>query len=262
MDFLVNLFNVALYKPLFNALVLLYEFLPGKDFGIAIIVLTVLIRIILYPLGSQAIKSQKVLQELQPKIKEIQEKYKNEKEKLTKATLELYQKEKINPLSGCLPLLIQLPIIIALYRVFWKGFQVEQLSSSLYSFVPHISAIDPYFVGIIDLSKTCTTKIVENGSQSLTLVWPSIILVLLTGIVQFFQTKMTSPKALKGSSVSGPSDFSQIMQKQMLYFFPVFTVFILWNLPAAIALYWLTTTVFAVLQQYLIFKKTKNALPS
>ncbi|PIX88058.1 MAG: hypothetical protein COZ30_01955, partial [Candidatus Nealsonbacteria bacterium CG_4_10_14_3_um_filter_36_16] len=97
MDIFINLFKVILYQPLFNALVLLYQYLPGHDFGVAVIVLTILIRLILYPLMVQSIKSQKVLSELQPKIQEIQQKYKGDKEKQAKETMGLYQREKINP---------------------------------------------------------------------------------------------------------------------------------------------------------------------
>jgi YidC/Oxa1 family membrane protein insertase len=239
MEFLINAFNVILYQPLFNALVLLYEYLPGHDFGLTVIALTVIVRLLFYPLMVQSIKSQKSLSELQPKIQEIQSKYKEDKEKQARATMELYQKEKINPFGGCLPLLIQLPILIALYRVFWKGFQPEAMDM-LYSFVPHPGTIDPTFLGIINLGEA------------------SLILAVLAGIAQFFQTKMITPKTPKSKEGgSQMAQFSGMMQKQMLYFFPIFTVFILWKLPAAIGLYWIITALFSILQQYLTFKKPK-----
>ena len=142
-EFLGSAFNVILYQPLFNALVLLYEHIPGNDFGIAIIVLTILTKLVISPFAVQGIKSQKVLQELQPKVQEIQKKFKEDKEKQAKALMELYKNEKINPLSGCLPLLIQLPIFIALYRLFWNGFQAEQMQY-LYSFVSNPGVIVPH----------------------------------------------------------------------------------------------------------------------
>lgn len=250
MDLLINAFNVILYQPLFNVLVLLYEYLPGHDFGVAVIALTAIIRLLFYPLMVQSIKSQKSLSELQPKIQEIQSKYKDDKEKQARATMELYQKEKINPFGGCLPLLIQLPILIALYRVFWKGFQPEAMDM-LYSFVPHPGAIDPIFLGMINLGEA------------------SLVLAVLAGITQFFQTKMITPKTPKSKKGEGQmAQFSEMMQKQMLYFFPILTVFILWKLPAAIGLYWIITALFSILQQYLIFKKPKakraesSSLPS
>ena len=241
MEVFSNIFNTILYQPLFNALVLLYEYLPGRDFGVAVIALTLIIRLLFYPLMVQSIKSQKSLSELQPKIQEIQNKYKDDKEKQARATMELYQKEKINPLGGCLPLLIQLPILFALYRVFWQGFQPEAMAM-LYSFVPHPGAIDPTFLGIINLGEV------------------SLVLAILAGVTQFFQTKMITPRTPRPKKGEGEmiTRFSGTMQKQMLYFFPIFTVFILWRLPAAIGLYWVITALFSILQQYLIFKKPKH----
>ncbi|MCH8741345.1 membrane protein insertase YidC [Patescibacteria group bacterium] len=237
MDLFINFFNVILFQPLFNALVLLYIYLPGRDFGVAVIVLTFLTRIIFYPLGMKAIKSQKELSELQPKIKEVQEQYKNDKQKQSKALMELYKKEKINPFSGCLPILIQLPILIALYQVFWKGLQPEAMAN-LYSFVQFPGVIDPTLFGLLNLST------------------PSLGLAIAAGILQFFQTKMLAPlQKSSGGQKKGTSDFSQLMQKQMLYFFPIFTVVILLRLPSAIALYWLVTSMFSIFQQYLVFNK-------
>ncbi len=233
-SFFVDAFNLILYQPLFNALVLLYLYLPGQDFGIAVIVLTLLIKLILYPLGAKAIRAQKSLRELQPKIKEIQDKFKDDKEKQARAMMEFYKKEKINPFSGCLPLLIQLPILIGLFRVFWRGFGTEQLKY-LYGFVSCPGPIDTTFLGIVNLAEA------------------SAVLAIITGIFQFVQTKMVAPK--KKTRESGPPDLSSMMEKQMLYFFPLFTVFILWRLPSAIALYWLTTTIFTIVQQYVILRK-------
>lgn len=251
MDFLINFFNIFLYRPLFNLLVLLYQYLPGHDFGVAVIVLTVLVRIIFYPLNLKAIKSQKLLQEIQPKIQEIQRKYKGDKERLTKATIELYQKGKVNPLSGCLPILIQFPILIALFWVFQKGFQGGEIDY-LYSFVPRPESINPSFLGLADLAQSASVAI--NGAAQL--LWPNIVLVVLAGIFQFVQVKMITPKT---QAKKDKADFSTVMQKQMLYIFPVFTIFILWRLPSAIALYWLVTSLFSIFQQYLIFKKPQHA---
>jgi len=237
MEIFLNAFNLFLYQPLFNALVFLYKYLPGHDFGVAIIVLTVIIRFLLYPLMTQSIKSQKILNSLQPKIQEIQNKHKDDKNRQGQAMMELYKKEKINPFGGCLPLLIQLPILFALYRVFWKGLQPEQLNQ-LYSFVSSPGQINPDFLGIINLGEA------------------SVVLAVLAGITQFVQTKMTMPKTQKlQGGKDQMSQFSNMMQKQMLYLLPIFTVFILWKMPAAIAVYWIVTALFTIAQQYLIFKK-------
>ena len=250
MSFLVTSFNTVLYQPLLNALVLLYLYFPGHDFGIAVIILTVSIKFLFYPLGVKSIKSQKALSTIQPKIKEIQEKYKDDKEKQTKEMMALYKEEKINPFSGCLPILIQLPVLIALYRVFWKGLQIDQVSPLLYNFVPSIGPINTSFLGIIDLSQSATI-IIENVRHYL---WPNIILIALVGIAQFVQIKMTAPKTKQGKDNS----FSSQMQKQMQYFMPAFIVLILFNLPSALALYFLVTSLFTIIQQYVIFRNKND----
>ena len=238
MNILIEIFNKVLYQPLFNALALLYNFLPGKDFGIAVIALTVLIRLALHPLMSQSLKSQKVFSELQPKIKEIQEKFKDSKQKQTEEMLKLYRSEKINPIGGFLPLLIQLPLLIALYQVFWKGLQPGAMNS-LYSFVPRFGEMNPSFLGIINLSQA------------------SMFLAILAGTVQFILAKTMNPKSKSKKGQTG--QVANIMQKQMLYFLPFFTVVILLRMPAAIALYWIVTSLFSIGQQYNINKNHVKA---
>ena len=240
MDFFISAFHTILYQPLFNALILIYQYLPGQDFGIAVIVLTILIRVALYPLMVKSLKSQKALSELQPKIQEIQQKYKDNKEQQSKEMMVLYKNEKINPFGGCLPLLLQLPILIALYRVFWKGLSPESMGF-LYSFVPNPGTINPSFLGLINMAE------------------PNLILAFVAGITQFFQTKMLLPQQKTSKEKTDQmGQFSTMMQKQMLYFFPILTVLILWRLPSAIGIYWIVTAVFSIGQQYVIFKK-KNA---
>ncbi len=234
-ELLISIFNTILYRPIFNVLILLYNYLPGNDFGISIIVLTLIIRLLLYPSSLKAIKSQKSISSIQPKIKEIQERYKDDKEKQAKATMELYKKEKVNPFGGCLPILIQLPILIALFQVLRRGLGTAQLNN-LYSFVSVPGQINPTFLGIMNLTN------------------PNMFLALFAGVFQFVQTKMLAPN-FKKNKKKKESGFSQIMQKQMVYFFPVITVIILLRLPAAIGLYWITTSLFAIIQQYLFLKK-------
>jgi YidC/Oxa1 family membrane protein insertase len=234
-NFFVQIFNVIFYQPLFNLLILFYLF--SKDFGLAIIFLTLLIRILFYPLTTKSIKSQKTLESFQEKIKEIQERYRDDREKQAMEMMELYRKEKINPFSSFLPLLIQFPILIALYQVFRKGLITEEMVN-LYPFVPQPGQISPFFFNSLDLTK------------------PYLLLAILAGIFQFFQTRMTMPKAKKIKTQL--EQFSNLVQKQTLYFLPIFTVLLLWKLPAAISLYWLTATIFSIIQQYLILKRLKN----
>lgn len=238
--FLVTIFDVALYYPLFNLLVVIYNYLPGHDFGIAIIILTVIIRVILYPLSVKALNSQRALQKLQPKIQEIQRKYKEDKEAQAKETLELYKKEKINPFSGLLLALVQLPVLIALYRVFWNGLKTQELVN-LYAFVSNPGLINSLFLQTIDLSA------------------PNAIFAVMAGVVQFFQTKMILPPP---KNQAGKNDFASMMQKQMVYVFPVITVVILFKLPSALGLYWIASGVFSIVQQYFILKNKESATPA
>ena len=138
MGFLGDIFNTIFYQPLLRALVLLYNYLPWHDLGIAVIVLTVLVKLALYPLGSKGIKSQKALQDLQPKIKEVQERFKEDKTRQAKEVMDIYKKEKINPFSGFLLLLIQLPILFALFRVFGWG-------------IKGIGGLNTSFLGVINI---------------------------------------------------------------------------------------------------------------
>jgi len=241
---LSTFFYTILYQPLFNLLVFLYNSIPGHDFGIAIILLTIIIRFALYPTSVKAVNSQKALQRLQPQIQEIQKKYKEDKEKQAKETLALYKKEKINPFSGLLLALIQLPILIALYQVFWEGLNPQKLVT-LYSFVANPGQISGLFLNIIDLSK------------------PNLLFAILAGITQYFQTKMLLPKSIgKIGGQDKAGDFAQMMQKQMVYFFPVFTVIILMSLPSALGLYWTVSGIFSIIQQYLILKKQQPEIAS
>ena len=125
---MVHLFNVILYQPLYNILIWFYNVIPGHDIGLAILAVTILVKLILLPFSFQSVRSQKAMQELQPKLEALKNKFKGEKEKLAAETMKLYKENKVNPFSGCLPLLIQLPILIALYQVFLKGFDPGRLS--------------------------------------------------------------------------------------------------------------------------------------
>lgn len=238
-----ELFHTVLSVPIFNLLVWLYNVLPGADIGFAIIALTVLIKLVLWPFMSQSLKSQKALQELQPKIEELKSRHKDDKEALAKAMMELYQKEKVNPLASCLPLLIQLPILIALYRVLLAGFGTETLSE-LYGFVANPGEINHIFFGVIDLSVS------------------SLYLAVLAGYFQFMQTRMLMharpPKQVQGKKGAMDESMLASMNKSMLMFMPIITVVIGATLPAGLTLYWVTVNIVSILQQQFVFSKIRN----
>jgi YidC/Oxa1 family membrane protein insertase len=234
-----QLFHAVIYQPIYNALIFLYNIIPGHDLGLAIIVLTILIRFVLYPLSQKQIESQKRMQELQPEIKKVQEKYKNDKEKQGRELMNLYKEKKVNPASGCLPLVVQIIFIIALYRALVAGINFSECKD-LYSFVACPEKIGTSFLGILDLAK------------------PSIILAALAAAAQFFQTKMmmvSTPQA----AASGKNDFAQTMNKQMLYLGPLLTLFIGAKFPAGLPLYWLVMTLFMIVQQYYV---TREKVPA
>jgi len=237
MELLSTFFNEALYRPLLNILFLFYQYVPGHDMGVAVILITLLIRFIFYPLGLQAIRAQKQTAEIQPKIKELQVKYKNDKEAQTKAIMDLYKEHKFNPFSGCLPLLVQFPFLIALYQIFLHGINSDA-AAKLYSFVPTFTSLNPLFLGFVDLTH------------------PNTVLAVLAGVAQFIQFK-TMPQQ-KNNSNSGKPDIMQAMSKQMGFVFPIMALIICLTLPSAVALYWITTTVFSIAQQLLVFKKPKT----
>ena len=232
-----QLFHEGLYRPLFNGLIILYNVIPLHDLGIAIILLTTIVRIILYPLVTRQFRSQKALSALQPKLKEIKEKYPN-KEEQTKKTLELYKTEGIHPASGCLPLLIQLPILIALYRVFFDGLNINSLSA-LYPWVLRPESINPIAFGFLNLAV------------------PNVVLAILAGISQFVQTKMMLPKtpASANPKKSSEPDIASMMNTQSLYVMPILTVVIGLRFPAGLSLYWVVTTLLGIYQQFIITKE-------
>ncbi len=240
---MIELFNTVLAQPLYNLLVSIYYFIPGQDIGLAIIALTIFIKLILWPVQAKSLKSQQALQQLQPKINELKKEYKDDKEGMSKAMMELYAKEKVNPLSSCLPLLIQLPIILALYRVFLHGIDGKLSPYALYSFVPDPGTITPVFLGFVDLSA------------------PNLTLAILAGIFQFIQAKMMSikrpPKQVEGSEGAKDEAMLASMNRSMVYFMPVITVVIGASLPGGLTLYWLVVNIIAVIQQLIFFKKKK-----
>lgn len=238
---MLHIFDIFIYQPLYNALIFFYNIIPGHDFGIAVILTTLVLKFLLVPLSKKQIESQKKMQELQPKIKELQEKYKNNKEQQTKAIMEFYKVNKTNPFSGCLPLIIQLFFLIAIYRVIINisqaGFMVNP--GDLYAFVADPGAINHLFLRFMDLTK------------------PSYVLAFLSAAAQYYQTKMlfqkqNTPRPKENASTE--PDFAAIMNKQMLYLGPGLTLFIGATFPAALALYWFFSTLFMIFQQRIIFK--------
>jgi YidC/Oxa1 family membrane protein insertase len=234
---MAQLFTTLFYQPLFNLLIFFYN-LTWHDLGLAIIALTILVKIVLWPLSRQSTLAQKKLQALQPRLEEIKKKYKDKREQQAKAMMELYRQEKINPLSSCLPLLIQLPVFIAVFQVFSSGLKSANLNL-LYPFIANPGSLNSSLLGLFDLTK------------------PNIILAVLAGISQYWQTKMLIGKKVKNpqNPKLGEANLAAIMNKQMLYFMPFLVVFFGLSLPSGLTLYWLVFNLLTILQQFYLFKE-------
>ena len=234
------LFEALLYQPIFNSFVGLYDIIP--DAGVAILIITVVIKGALYPLTKKSIAAQKSLQDIQPKLEDVKKEYKGDQQRIAQETMKLYKENKVNPLGSCLPILIQLPIFLALYWVFQGVFTTDSFDL-LYSFIPHPGSINPISLGFINLAV------------------PNIILALMAGAAQFWQAKTMSRKKAPKKAGEGAKDENMMamMNKQMLYFMPVITVFIGFQLPGGVMLYWFLSTLVTALQQQIMFKKKDDS---
>lgn len=241
-----QIFQTIFLQPILNLLVWLYLYVPGQDIGVAIILLTIIIKILLYPLTHLQIKQQRAMQELQPKIDEVRKKFKDDKEAQASELMKLYQKEKVNPASSCLPLLLQLPVFIGLYRALSVGLSSKSLDL-LYPFVANPSHIDPTFLGIFDLTT------------------PNYILAILAALIQFVQTKQIlkppaatiapPPPEVRGSEGAKDESMAATMNKQMTYIMPVVTAVIGFSLPGGLTLYWMIMSLLTLLQQTIALRK-------
>jgi YidC/Oxa1 family membrane protein insertase len=177
-----------------------------------------------------------IMQRLQPKIKKLQEEHKENKEKQAQVLMDLYKEHGVNPFSGILLLIIQLPILIALYRIILSGLGPNELSG-LYSFIANPGAINFTLLGIINL-----------GARSLPLV-------VLAGIAQYFQARLAIWQNPAGDAALSPAEK---VTRQMAFIGPIFTIVIFYNLPAAVGLYWLTSSLFSIVQQIIVNKHLKE----
>lgn len=234
-----QLFHTILYQPIFNAFVELYNIIPGHDVGLVILVMTILLRLLVYPLTNSSIKAQKSLQELQPKMDAIKKQYPNDQTKQSQEMMALYKTHKVNPFASCLPLLVQLPILWALYMVLRDGLSSHNLAQQLYPFVSNPGTINSMSLGYFNMLK------------------PNWALAILAGGAQYLQAKMTMRKPAPKAAGAGAKDedMMAMMNKQMMYMMPAMTVLIGFGLPAGLTLYWFFSTLLMVAQQWWLFRK-------
>lgn len=233
--FLYSIYYALIYQPFLNGLILLYNSVSFQDLGVAIILLTIAIRLLLFPLFQKSQRHQMLAQKIQPKLKKIQQDHKGDAQRQTEAMMALYKEHGFNPLAGFGLLFIQIPIMIALYNVFFNIFSPE-IGTALYSFVSAPGRINELFLGLINLKE------------------PSIVMVIVTAALQYFQGSLMQ----KHMVVSDPNDPSVKAARTMIIVGPLLTLVVFFKLPAAVALYWLISSIANILQQYLIEREKQS----
>ncbi len=251
MNWFTTGFTSGVFEPLFNALLYIQKTLPGHDLGLAIIILTLIIKLALYIPSLSSIRASRQLQTLQPKLKQIQAQYKDNKEKLAQEQMKLYKDSKVNPLSSCLPLLIQIPFFIGLYQVFISGLKIDSNGILGAEELKHVypflrgyyesTPINTMFLGFIDL-------VGKNGISS-------IVFALLAGGTQFWQTKMLASPKEPNIKEARDESITSATNKQMTYLLPLFTAYLAYTFPVGLALYWTTQSVLTIAQQYIFLRR-------
>ena len=271
----MNLFDVIIVQPILNLLMAIYSIVPGGDFGISIIIFTVIIRFLLWPLVKKQLHQTKAMRKMQPELKKIQAKYKNDKQAQGLAMMELYKKHNISPFGSIGVLLIQLPILIGIYRVVQIfAMHRDELGKFTYGFMDNIPAVkellaspdnfNQNFLGFIDLTQHAVS---ENG-----VVIGLLVLALLAALLQFFLSKQMSPNTDSNKRLrdvlaeagqgkeADQAEVNAIVMRKMMKFMPVMLFFIMISLPGALALYMATGNAVAYLQNKLILGKDKEEM--
>lgn len=238
-----NIWHNVFFDPIYNALVYLITVVPGGDVGLAIVALTILVKLILIPLSLKAAYTQHSMRRIEPELTKLKEKYKKNREKLARATMALYKESKINPFASILLIFIQLPIIIALYLSVFRGGGVpfpDINTDILYSFIIAPEALNMMFLGIVDI-----------GGRSL-------VLALLAGGTQFIHGLLSLPKPKPKKSGSGPNlkeDLARSMNINMRYMMPILIFFVAFTISASIALYFFVSNIMSIAQEFIVRSK-------
>jgi len=228
-----TIFHAIVYDPLYNGLVLLVDVIPGHDMGLAVVALTIVVRIIFYPLSRQAVLTQEAMKRIAPEADALKEQFKDRKEEQARAIFALYKERDIHPFASFGLILIQIPILFALYWIFAFGGLPEVKDALLYSFIPLPSAVNMEFLSMIDMAGK------------------SLILALLSGLTQIAYTRLSmgAPKKHPPSDGSFGKDMARSFEMQARYVLPVIIGIIAYTVPSAAALYWVTSNTFMILQE-------------
>ena len=232
-----SFYHTFFFDPLYNGLIILFKVLPWADAGVVVILLTVLVRVIIFPLSKKAILTQVKMAGIGPDLAKIKEKYKDKTEEQARQTLALYKEKGVNPFSGIFVIIIQIPIIFALYQIFLHLPEVNL--TFLYFFVAAPEHINTTFLGLVDITEK------------------NITIALLAAASTFFQFKISMKGQTPPTGNSFGNNLTRSMQTQMKYFFPVIVFFVSYNISGVIALYWLTTNLFSIGQELFVRKKIR-----
>ena len=234
------IWHTFFFDPVYNGLVFFIDVIPGGDVGLAIIAITVLVKLLLFPLSIKAARTQKVMREIEPKLKAIKEKHKDDREAQAHAMMAIYREAGLNPFASILLIFIQIPIVIALY---FSVAPVGQFSlpdinlDLLYSFIPPPPAVSMMFLGAIDIAAR------------------SLPLALLAGVTQYIHANLSLPKPEPRQADAAPDfkeDFTRTMYTQMRFVMPVIIFFVAYTISAAIALYFVVSNLMAILQEFVV----------
>jgi len=237
------IWHTFFFDPIYNSLVFFIDVIPGGDVGFAIICTVVLVKTVILPISLKAARTQLAMREIEPKLTEIKEKYKNEREVQAVKTMELFREADVNPFLSILLLFIQIPIVIALYFAVYKGGGValpEINTILLYSFIPTPETVNMIFLGFMDI----TMK--------------SLPLAVLAGITQFIHTHLSLPPQKPRDPKAEPNfkdDFARSMHIQMKYVMPILILVVAYTISAAIALYFTISNLMAIAQEYVVRHK-------
>jgi YidC/Oxa1 family membrane protein insertase len=237
------IFTTILLRPLYNAFIVLMSVLPWFDAGVIIIIFTILVKLALFPLSRKAVYAQMELKAIEPELKAIRDKYQDNKQEQARLTMALYKDKKINPFSSIVVILIQIPIILALYFVFLRtGFPTLN-TDLLYSFAPHNLNINMNFLGLINITQK------------------SVTLAIIAALSSFFQMRYSMPPTPKRSQGAEPSfkdDLARSMNMQMRYIYPFVVGFISYSISGVVAIYWFTSNLFTIAQEISLRRARKN----
>ncbi len=239
------IWHTFFFNPVYNSLVFFVDVVPAGDIGIAIIFTTILIKMILLPLSVKAAKTQKIMREIEPELREIKEKYKDKREEQAQAMLKVYREAGMNPFSAIFVIILQIPLVIALYlSVFgYDGYSLPEINTELlYQFITVPTEISMMFLGVTDMAER------------------SVFLAALVGITMFWHMRFVLPEPKLKKADATPDfkeDFARSMQLQMRYVMPVIMMVIAYVISAAIALYFLVSNIFAILQEFYIRRHRK-----